>query len=148
MLPLSWSSSSDQITTMTAYNHFANRDQTILFFQPRFRNIDVNNEKFKLAAPWQRSIEINEPNEPFGRSCVAASYTGKLQLILGQVISCLCAPRLDSSPIHVWEVPKHIAPTTLLANNLYKKKKIENATLYLNKMHTFWNAILTLTVTS
>ena len=29
---------------MNANNHFANRNQTILFFQPRFGYIDINGE--------------------------------------------------------------------------------------------------------
>ena len=41
MLP-SWSCSSYWITTMNANNHFAIRNQTILIFQPRFGNIDIN----------------------------------------------------------------------------------------------------------
>ena len=42
MLPPTWSCSSYQITVMNANNLFANRNQTILFFQPRFGNIDTN----------------------------------------------------------------------------------------------------------
>ena len=42
MLPPSWSCSSYQVTIMNANNHFANRNQTVLFFQPRFGNIDIN----------------------------------------------------------------------------------------------------------
>ena len=42
MLPPSWSCSSYQITIMNANNLVANRNQTILFFQPRFGYIDIN----------------------------------------------------------------------------------------------------------
>ena len=42
MLPPSWSCSSYRITIANANNHFANRNQTILFFQPRCDNIDIN----------------------------------------------------------------------------------------------------------
>ena len=42
MLPPSCSCTSYHITIMNANIHFANRNQTILFFQPRFGNIDIN----------------------------------------------------------------------------------------------------------
>ena len=42
MMPLYWSWSSYQIKIMYANNHFANRNQTILFIQPRFGYIDIN----------------------------------------------------------------------------------------------------------
>ena len=42
---LHWSCSLYRITIMNADNHFANRNPTILFFQPRFGNIDINGRK-------------------------------------------------------------------------------------------------------
>ena len=42
MLLPSSSCSSYRITIMNAYNHLAIRNQTILFFQPRFGNIGIN----------------------------------------------------------------------------------------------------------
>ena len=49
MVPPSWSySSSYQITILLcATNHFANRNQTILFVQPRFGYIYINGGKTK-----------------------------------------------------------------------------------------------------
>ena len=41
MLPLSWSCTSYRITITNTNNHFANRNQTNLYFQPRFGNIDI-----------------------------------------------------------------------------------------------------------
>ena len=42
MLTPFWSCFLYRMTIMNAKNHFANRNQTILFFQPRFDNIDIN----------------------------------------------------------------------------------------------------------
>ena len=44
MLTPSWSCSLYRITIMNATNHFANRNQTTLFFQPRFGYIYINGE--------------------------------------------------------------------------------------------------------
>ena len=45
MLSPSWSCSLYQLTIMNANNHFATRNQTILFFQPRFGYIDIIGKK-------------------------------------------------------------------------------------------------------
>ena len=42
MMPPFWSCSSYQLTIINANNHFANRNQTILFIQPRSDDIDIN----------------------------------------------------------------------------------------------------------
>ena len=42
MLYPSWSCSFYPITIMNTNNHFAKRNQTILFFEPRFGYIDID----------------------------------------------------------------------------------------------------------
>ena len=55
MLPPSWSCSTYRITIMNANNHFENSNQTILFFQPRFGNVETNGKK---SRGWQNQDKV------------------------------------------------------------------------------------------